>query len=67
MVNADRDEVFSREAALALFDAFRPPKEVCFLPGTHAVWRSPARWYRRLEAFFGEHLGLQPDGRAGRP
>jgi dienelactone hydrolase len=56
MVNADTDEVFSRDAALALYDAFRPPKEITFFPGSHTVWRSPAQWYRRIERFFGDTL-----------
>jgi len=56
MLNADADEVFPRDAALALYDAFRPPKEITFFPGTHAVWRSPAQWYRRLERFFRDTL-----------
>lgn len=56
MVNADRDEIFSRASALALYDALEPPKEITFFPGSHAVWTSPGRWYRRMEAFFREHL-----------
>lgn len=56
MVNADRDEVFSRESALALYDALRAPKEITFFPGTHAVWRSPKQWHRRIEGFLREHL-----------
>ena len=56
MLNADADEVVGREAALALYDAFRPPKEITFFPGTHGVWRSPAQWYRRLERFFRDTL-----------
>jgi dienelactone hydrolase len=56
MLNADADEVVDREAALALYDAFRPPKEITFFPGTHGVWRSPAQWYRRLERFFRDTL-----------
>ena len=51
-----RDEVFSRESALALYDALRAPKEITFFPGTHAVWRSPKQWYRRIEGFLREHL-----------
>jgi alpha-beta hydrolase superfamily lysophospholipase len=53
---ADRDELFSRASALDLYDAFGPPKELLFMPGTHAEWRSPARWFRRLESFFREEL-----------
>jgi dienelactone hydrolase len=56
MVNADADEVFTRDAALALYDAFRPPKEIVFFPGTHTVWRSPAQWYRRIERFLRDTL-----------
>ena len=54
---ADDDELFSRRSALDLYDAFRPPKELVFMPGTHAEWRSPARWFRRMEAFLTEALG----------
>jgi fermentation-respiration switch protein FrsA (DUF1100 family) len=57
MVNADRDEIFSRPSALALYDAFDPPKEISFFPGRHVLWRSPAQWYRRMEGFFREKLG----------
>jgi fermentation-respiration switch protein FrsA (DUF1100 family) len=57
MVNADRDEIFSRASALALYDAFEPPKEISFLPGLHVMWRSPAQWYRRMEGFLRHHLG----------
>ena len=57
MVNADADEVFDRAAALALYDALSPPKEISFFPGSHAVWRSPAQWYRRIRTFFRETLG----------
>ncbi|HSG79701.1 MAG TPA: hypothetical protein VLD62_08985 [Acidimicrobiia bacterium] len=56
MVCADRDEVFSRESALDLYDAFLPPKELVFMPGTHAEWGSPARWFRRMEVFLRESL-----------
>jgi fermentation-respiration switch protein FrsA (DUF1100 family) len=56
MVNADDDEVFSRESALGLYDAFRPPKEITFFPGGHTAWRSPAQWYRRIEHFLRETL-----------
>jgi alpha-beta hydrolase superfamily lysophospholipase len=56
MVNADADQVFSRRAALALYDALRPPKEISFFPGTHAVWYSPKQWHRRMEGFFRQHL-----------
>jgi alpha-beta hydrolase superfamily lysophospholipase len=57
MVNADADEVFDREAALALYDALAAPKEISFFPGSHAVWRSPAQWYRRMRTFLQETLG----------
>ncbi len=57
MVNADGDEVFSRESALALYDAFERPKEITFFPGRHVEWASPAQWYRRMEGFLREHLG----------
>jgi len=57
MVNAEDDEVFPREAALALYEALAEPKEIAFFPGRHVEWGSPAQWYRRMEGFFREHLG----------
>ncbi len=56
MLCADDDELFSRRSALDLYDAFRRPKELVFMPGTHAEWGSPARWFRRMEAFLREEL-----------
>jgi len=56
VLNADDDEVVSREAALALYDAFEGPKELVFMPGTHTEWGHAARWFRRLEGFFVETL-----------
>jgi alpha-beta hydrolase superfamily lysophospholipase len=56
MLNADDDEIFSRRSALALYDAFGSPKEITFLPGTHSVWRSPARWFRLMFDFLWEPL-----------
>lgn len=57
VLNADEDEIVSREAAIALYDAFAGPKELVFMPGTHTEWSHAARWFRRLEAFFVETLG----------
>lgn len=51
MLNADRDEIFSRRSAMALYDAFRHPKEISFFPGRHAKWRNPAQWNRRMWDF----------------
>jgi len=51
MLNADDDEVFSRRSALALYDALQHPKEISFLPGRHARWRSPGQWNRRMWDF----------------
>lgn len=56
LLNADRDELVPREAAIALYDAFIGPKELVFMPGTHTEWRHAARWFRRLEAFFVDTL-----------
>ena len=56
MLQADRDEVFSRESAFALYDAFECRKEIAFLPGTHAEWRHPAQWNRRMRGFFEDVL-----------
>jgi dienelactone hydrolase len=58
MVQADEDEVFSREAAFALYGAFRGRKEISFFPGTHSVWRHPGQWNRRMLAFFHETLRM---------
>ncbi|MCJ7725700.1 MAG: alpha/beta hydrolase [Acidimicrobiia bacterium] len=54
MLNADDDEIFSRRSALALYDAFRHPKEISFFPGRHARWRNPRQWNRRMWDFL-EH------------
>jgi len=56
MVNADEDEVFSRAAAFALYDAFRHPKEITFFPGSHAEWRAPAQWHWRMRSFLARAL-----------
>lgn len=56
LLNADDDELVPREAAVALYDAFVGPKELVFMPGTHTEWRYAARWFRRLERFFGDTL-----------
>jgi len=66
MVQADEDEVFSRKAALALYDAFPGRKEITFFPGTHAAWRHPGQWNRRMLAFFHETLRGAADEGAGR-
>ncbi len=68
LLNADADELVSREAALALYDAFTGPKELVFMPGTHTEWGYAARWFRRIEQFFIESLaslGPPPTGFAG--
>lgn len=54
MLNADRDEVFDRIAALDLYDAFEPPKALTFFPGTHAEWPRPAPVYRMMRDFLAE-------------
>jgi len=51
MVNGDEDEVFSRAAAFALYDAFGLPKEITFFPGSHTEWRVPPQWHRRMSSF----------------
>jgi alpha-beta hydrolase superfamily lysophospholipase len=66
MVQADGDEVFSRDAAFALYEALGSDrKEISFLPGTHTQWCRPARWNRRMLRFFAETLGLQRSGASG--
>lgn len=68
MLNADADEIVSREAAIALYDAFVGPKELVFMPGTHTEWGHAARWFRRLDAFFVETLSARPStGRSHQP
>jgi alpha-beta hydrolase superfamily lysophospholipase len=52
MLNADQDEIFSREAAFALYEVLPGPKEIVFFPGTHAVWAQPGRRYRLMYEFF---------------
>lgn len=54
---ADADELVSPDAAHALYDRLTGPKELVFMPGTHTEWERAARWFRRLERFFGETLG----------
>jgi fermentation-respiration switch protein FrsA (DUF1100 family) len=66
LLNADADELVPREAALALYDAFTGPKELVFMPGTHTEWGHAARWFRRLERFFGDTLRSDSLG-AGAP
>jgi cephalosporin-C deacetylase-like acetyl esterase len=56
MVNADEDEVFSRNAAFALYDAFGHPKEITFYPGLHSEWRAPAQWHWRMRTFLARVL-----------
>ncbi len=56
VLNADEDELVPREAAIALYDAFKGPKELVLMPGTHTEWGQAARWFRRLECFFTETL-----------
>jgi dienelactone hydrolase len=62
MVQADRDEVFSRASALALYDALTGRKEISFFPGTHSAWRHPGQWSRRMTAFFDETLRSRNGG-----
>jgi dienelactone hydrolase len=57
MVNADQDEIYPRSAVLALYDAFRPPKELVLFPGTHTGWSRPSRWYRVMREFLADNLG----------
>ena len=56
MVNADDDEIYPRPAVFALYDAFQPPKELVFFPGSHTRWSRPARWYRLMREFLTDHL-----------
>jgi dienelactone hydrolase len=54
MVNTEDDPVFPREAALALFDAAREPKELRWHPGTHHQWGAGV--YKDVWQFFTRHL-----------
>lgn len=54
MLCADRDEQFDRISAFDLYDAFGPPKELSFFPGTHTEWPHPGPVYRRITAFLEE-------------
>lgn len=66
MVNADADELVPRESALALYDAFAPPREITFFPGTHAEWLHPGQWNRRILAFLQRTLvGMTRSGAGG--
>ncbi|NND85014.1 MAG: hypothetical protein HKN46_07670 [Acidimicrobiia bacterium] len=51
MLSADRDAQFDRISAFDLYDAFDPPKELTFFPGTHTDWPHPGPVYRRITAF----------------
>ncbi len=57
MLCADRDEQFDRLSAFDLYDAFGPPKELSFFPGTHAQWPHPGPVYRRITGFVAEVAG----------
>lgn len=46
MVQAEDDEVVDRRSALALYEAFRCPKRLVVVPGTHHRWGHPAALYR---------------------
>jgi fermentation-respiration switch protein FrsA (DUF1100 family) len=60
MLQADEDELFSREAAFALYEACPGRKEISFFPGSHSMWRHPRQWNRRMLAFFRETLRPDP-------
>jgi dienelactone hydrolase len=55
-VNATRDEVFSREAALALFDGGGEPKEMLWFEGTHS--ELPGEALEAMWLFLKRHLGV---------
>lgn len=55
-VNATRDEVFSRESALALFDAGGEPKEMLWFEGSHAEF--PGEALEAMWRFLKRHLGV---------
>ncbi len=54
MLCADADEQFDRLSAFDLYDAFGPPKELSFFPGTHTHWPHPGSVYRRITGFIQE-------------
>lgn len=57
MLQADQDEIFDRNAAMAVYESLGGPKAIRFLPGTHSQWRQPAQWYRRMRWWFDVTLG----------
>ncbi len=56
LVNADRDEFFSRASATVLYDAFGGSRELLMFPGTHGNWEHPGRRYQAMFDFFRAHL-----------
>jgi predicted alpha/beta-hydrolase family hydrolase len=55
-VNATRDEVVSREAALALFEGGGEPKELLWFEGTHS--ELPGEALKAMWLFLKRHLGV---------
>jgi predicted esterase len=55
-INATRDEVFSREAALTLFEGGGEPKELLWFEGTH--WELPGEALEAMWLFLKRHLGV---------
>jgi dienelactone hydrolase len=55
-INATRDEVFSREAALALFEGGGEPKEMLWFEGTHS--ELPGEALKAMWLFLKRHLGV---------
>ena len=55
-VNATRDEVVSREAALALFEGGGEPKELLWFEGTHS--ELPGEALKAMWLFLKRHLGI---------
>jgi fermentation-respiration switch protein FrsA (DUF1100 family) len=56
-VGATRDEVVSREAALALFEGGGEPKEMLWFEGTHS--ELPGEAFDAMWLFLKRHLGVR--------
>ena len=66
LVNQTEDDIFSREAAFALYDALPEPKRIFFYPGGHA--NIPQEAMERIREFLQAHLvgdGMESGARTG--
>lgn len=51
MLNADKDQQFSRRDAFDLFDSLGTPKQLTFFEGTHSEWTNPLPVFDSMLAF----------------